>query len=204
MCWSAPISFLAFFLGTAFNIWLITQIPCPTIYALAFCWQWIILMQLYEGLHWSGDRKFSGMAANITSILQPLVLIFALIIVNSNPSLSSKSLAGLVGLMYILFILIKMTNKGISTDLSPRENCTHLNISWPTQLNNTQWAYLITLLLGFFLLLRPFNFGLIIAGYIFLALMISIFFYSCGSPSMWCFFSVAAPLVTYFAWKYTH
>ena len=161
-------------------------------------------MQLYEGLYWSGNRGFSSMAANITSILQPLVLVFSLIVVNSNPNLSAKTIAGLIGLIYILFILIKLSNKGLSTSLAPQEGCRHLNIDWINQLSSSQWAYLITLFSGFLLLLRPFNFGIIIAVYVFFALLISIFFYSCGSPSMWCFFSVAAPLVTYFAWKSTH
>lgn len=204
MCWNAQASWTALILGTALNLWLIYKIQNPTIYGLAIIWQWIILMQFYEAMYWSNQSKSASMLADLTSILQPVVLIIVLLIVNTTSNIWAKVIAGLLCISYIFYILYRMAPQGIETNLEPKPGCTHLNISWPLQLQGSAFAYLLVLFLGAFLLIRPINFALIIVGYIFVALLLSGQFYSCGLPSMWCFFSVLAPLVTYLAWTWTH
>lgn len=205
MCWNAPISFATLIIGTLLNIWLVYKIREPIIYALALFWQWVILMQLYEGVYWikRDNNDWTSKMANITSILQPVVLIVLLLLVPNQNTLAKSISVGIL-ILYISYILYQMTTLNNFKSLEPTKSCSHLNINWGENKPSLYLAYLITVFTGFILLVKPVKFMMIITSYVALALLVSVIFYSCGTPSMWCWFAALAPLITYFAWKLTH
>ena len=209
MCWNAPVSWLTFLIGTGLNIWLLSQYQHTTIISLAIFWEWILLMQIFEGIYWTNADSNSNMAdfatkgANLNSILQPVILIL-LLLASSSVSYPNKIVVCFVAIFYLGYLFTRFfQGENVPSTLQPLEGCSHLNLSWWQTLRGSGVIYALTLLLALLLLLRPYPFMWIILGYITVALVSSIFIYPCGLASMWCWFAALGPLVTYFAWKYT-
>ena len=60
MCWSEPVSWATFAIGTLFNLFLIKQIPNPLIYAISFIWEWVLFMQLFEAFIWRDPEMWQN------------------------------------------------------------------------------------------------------------------------------------------------
>ena len=208
MCWNAPVSFITFLIGTVLNFWLVYSIREPVIYMLAIFWQWILFMQIFEGIFWSTDdpktAKMATMGANLNSMLQPAFFVLLMLIV-SPVSIGNKIVAIFGIIFYFGYMISRLINgDSVSQTLAPQEGCVNLNLNWSRTLKYTGFFYVFLIVLGGVLLLRPVNFMLIIMGYILGIMLISMYIYSCGMASMWCWFAALAPLITYFAWKVTH
>jgi hypothetical protein len=224
MCWNAEVSFSTFFIGTVLNILLVFSINRRSVRALAFFWQWVLFMQVFEGIFWISNPNgawshFATLAANLNSMLQPIVLTVVLLLTQSFPDkdryIHASDLYNLVpyknkvyahiGIVsYISYLLFRFLEGDlVPNTLTPANGCYHLNLIWHSTLKYTGVVYFALLIAGYLLLLRPFNFMIIVLGYVVTIFFISSFIYPCGMASMWCWFSVSSPLVTYFAWKFT-
>ena len=80
MCFNEYVSFGTFIVGTILNLLVIFLIKTKEAIAIALIWEWVLLMQLFEGFVWvgkkSGDKKMEKvgvMGAYIANVLQPII-----------------------------------------------------------------------------------------------------------------------------------
>lgn len=201
MCWNKETSLISFIVGTIINIsvmiYFITKSE-PFMYGLCIIWQWVLMMQLSEYFIWLDQEngkmnKYASKAALVFNITQPIV-IFLVCICISKVSIKIKVISCIIILLYIIFMLIKFNEVDEYKNLNPSKNCSHLNLKWWNDIKYSSIVYCITLVLIILLLYRPFNMALFKVFFIIIMLFISIIFYGCGGPSMWCWFVVPFPI----------
>jgi len=204
MCWNERVSWLTFAIGTFFNIFNIWYFRNPVITKLSFLIQWLLLMQFFEALAWHDQKcgplnTFATNGAMIANLTQPIIVCM-LFIVNAELSDSFKYTALTICLAYISYILYKL-NKGPNyTCLEPSDSCSHLDLYWWKNISGV--VYCIVLFAMMLLLIRPFNLAVFVSAYIFITLIISLIFYSCGAGSIWCWFTSFAPVAIALFWKF--
>jgi hypothetical protein len=203
MCWDAKTSLITFIIGTILNIYTYNNYNSQNIKNICIIWQWILCMQLAEFFIWNGldnnnkcQNKFGTKLGLILNILQPLIVFIVPICFSDNTiSTNNKILASILIIAYISFMLLKFNEVPEYTEITPSKKCCHLNLKWWDDITNSGLIYCITLFALIFLLLSPLKLAIFTASYIFIALIISLLFYSCGQPSMWCWFVVPMPLI---------
>ena len=92
------------------------------------------------------------------------------------------------------YMMINLNKNKEYTCVIPNNKCTSLNLKWWNDFKMGGGLYCITLILIILLLARPLSIGIFSLVYIFISLLISQKFYSCGAPSMWCFMVVPFPI----------
>jgi hypothetical protein len=170
---------------------------------MSIVWQWVLSMQLAEFFIWKGiddnDKKinkFGTKLALFLNILQPVVLfIVPLILLDKNISLKNKIIASCIIISYISFMLINFNQVPEYTELNPSQACSNMNLKWWEDIQYAGIIYCITLFSIIFLFVKPFQLASLISAYIFIALILSMIFYSCGQPSIWCWLVVPMPLL---------
>ncbi len=203
MCWDAKTSLLTFILGTIVNIYTYNHFTSENIKMICIVWQWIICMQLAEFFIWSGldcnnpnQNKTGTKMALFLNILQPLIVYIVIMCFSSNKiSTFNKIVASVLIIVYMSFMLVKFNEVPEYTQLEPSKECCNLNLKWWQDIPYSGLIYCFTLFSIILLLFSPFKLAMFISAYIFIALIISMKFYSCGQPSIWCWLVVPLPII---------
>jgi len=208
MCLDVKTSLLTFIIGTALNTWNITYYKNNTIIAVSILWQWVLSMQLFEAYAWYNQKsplqmQWAAKGAYLANITQPIVFAIVMFVLKSDElSLQTKITAGGVLTGYILWLLYASNKIPEVKQLIPTNDCNNLTYTWWNQFPGNAYIYIITLVCLILLMLKPFNFALMQLSYILLALILSMIYYSCGSPgSMWCLLAAFAPLLVGPMWE---
>ena len=201
MCWNKNVSFLTLLIGTVFTILLWTSYTDPYVRVIACIWQFVLCMQLFEGLSWvskeTHDTNLSDFAtkgAFIFNVLQPIVVALLCILV-SDSSLVKYTLSALI-IVYAMFVLSSSTS--LSQPLYKNsDTCHHLQLYWWN--NFTEWVFILymIILIVSCLSIKPLSLGIAQLSYIIVTLILSAWLYPCTYGSIWCWFAAFAPLATY-------
>lgn len=213
MCFDERTSWATFIVGTLLNLLMVSRFKGPEVIAIAVLWQFVLLMQVFEALAWRtqsrpGSRlhSFATNGAMIANVMQPIVvgLVFLALLGGSMPY---KLAAVVLMVGYVAWLIYSLNTSPNVSSLQPKEGCTHLNLSWWDNFSfkgiNGAVPYLVCLFGLLILLLRPLGLMWFEASYIFVTLIISAYFYSCGTGSMWCWLAAFAPLFTMGYLKYS-
>jgi len=203
MCWNEPVSWLTLAVGSGFNALNVVKYRDPLLNKITILIQWLLLMQFFEALAWRDQKcgklnKFATNGALIANFTQPIVVFLAFMINNDYVSVYNKSVASFIILMYISYIMYSLNNSPNYSCIGPTDICSHLELVWWRKTNGG--IYVFTLFALFALLIPP-RVAIFVGGYIALALIASILFYSCSVGSMWCWFVAFAPILLALFWK---
>ena len=200
MCWSANASLATLIIGTVINgIILRRYYNKEEIVIFCLAWQWVLMMQFSEYLIWidqgCGDtNKIGTQLALIFNLTQPII-VFILCMCTTKVDLQFKVIASVLTLVYISFMFLKLNQNSEYTCVTPSSNsCAHLDLKWWEDFKWGGLVYLIVLISVLLLLFRPFNLSRFVCAYIIIALLVSMKFYSCGAPSIWCWLVVPLPI----------
>lgn len=199
MCWDADTSITTFILGTIINIAVMLRYNKEEITVFCLAWQWTLMMQLSEWLIWidqdCGDTNKTGtQLALIFNLTQP-VIVFILCMCVTTVDLQFKVIASVLTLVYISFMFLKLNQTSEYTCVKPSSNsCAHLNLKWWDDFKQGGMLYVFVMISILLLLYRPFKLSLFVCAYIIIALLVSMKFYSCGAPSIWCWLVVPLPI----------
>ena len=205
MCWNKETSIISFILGTIINLAVLLYFKTEVITAFCIIWEFILLMQLAEYYIWIDQtcgktNKKATKAALILNLMQPVV-VFLVLIGKFQGSVLLKNVATIIIFTYICFMLLKLNENSEYECIKPSTECRHLNFQWWNDFKQAGFIYVITLLSIILLLYRPTKIAIFISSYIFIMLLLSQKFYSCGSPSMWCWLVVPMPLFVGIVYK---
>ena len=199
MCFNAPVSIAALIVGTVLNVYVYRSTTLPHVRAIIVAWQYSLLMQLADALSWTSEcpstqQTISTKLSYVLNITQPIALLVAAMIFVPSLSLRTKVIACGVGMAYLAYTYAYTKN----TDACVKRlnACGHLDYYWWSDIPYGGFVYVLTLI-ALTLLLFPTTFGVLQLAYVLATLGLSMVFYSCGTPSVWCFFQVFAPLFTY-------
>lgn len=204
MCWNKETSFITLIIGTLFNIILVLSYPTKEVRIIAFLWQFVLFMQLFEGLSWvskENDNKnlsdFSTKSAFFSNILQPVaVCIGALIIAKS---IGLRVLLSILIVSYITYCIIIFKNINLTKPLYYNsEKCKHLTLYWWDDKNykNILIMFYLTLVIIGYLCFPTKSLGVLLILYIISTLLLSRNLYPCSTGSLWCWFAAFAPVYT--------
>lgn len=193
MCWNESVSWATFIIGTIFNILVAYLIPNPYIIALAIAWEAVVIIQLFEALGWRNKGKDNNVAkiasygVYVTTLLQPIIILLALLIVTEAPSVN-KTFAVILMILYLAWV-VYVSNITPVGYLSTSETCSHIEFNWWSSFPLKAIPYLVLILIGTLLLVKPLNFAIFLVLLLSFTYIISASFYSCSIGSMWCWFS---------------
>lgn len=197
MCWSENSSIASFIIGTILNIYVLLHFKTPLIYSFCIMWQWVLMMQLAEYLIWRDldNTSTNGLGtkmALIFNITQPLVMFLCFFLTSTAP-IENKIFASIIILMYLCFMLVYFNIQNEYKFLTPSAQCKHMNLQWWEDNKITGLIYYLTLIYIMMLLVRPVHLSVFTTIFITITVLVSSIFYSCGAPSMWCWFVVPFP-----------
>jgi len=206
MCFNEYVSFGTFIVGTILNLLVIFLIKTKEAIAIALIWEWVLLMQLFEGFVWVGKKsgnkkmeKYGVMGAYIANVLQP-VIAFLLIAALTTQNKFYLIFGGvLIGLYLFYTLYVNFTKMSSSLEIGKSNNCRHLNYKWWDVLNPIPY---ILVLVAILLLAKPYKVFLPQLVFILLTLFLaSITQLKCGAASTWCFLAAFAPILTLIQFK---
>jgi uncharacterized membrane protein (DUF441 family) len=199
MCFNAPVSIAALLVGTVLNVCLFRATPLPHVRAIVITWQYSLLMQFADALSWTSEcpstqQTISTKLSYLLNITQPIALLVAGMVLLPSLSFQSKALACTIAIAYLVYVYV-YANKADKC-VKNLNACGHLDYYWWSEMPYGWAVYVITIILLTIVLL-PLKFGVLQLAYVLSTLALSTVFYNCGTPSVWCFFQVLAPLYTY-------
>ena len=206
MCFNEYVSFGTFIVGTILNLLVIFLIKKKEAIAIALAWQWVLLMQLFEGFVWvgkkSGNKKMekSGvMGAYIANVLQPIIAFFLIAALTTQDKFY-LIFGGVLIVLYLFYTLyMNFTKISNSLEIDKAKNCRHLNYKWWEVLNPLPY---ILVLVAISLFAKPRKVFLPQLVFVLLTLLLaSITQLKCGIASTWCFLAVFAPILTLIQFK---
>jgi hypothetical protein len=194
MCFNAPVSIASFLLGTAGCILLAISSSLPHVRVMALTWQYSLLMQFVDALAWSNECPQTSIthSAYWLNLTQPIVLWLATMFLPIP--LVYKTIASGIAIVYFLYVYTSTKDKEYSC--LKTSTCPHLDYAWWWDIPFGGTSYVITIV-SIILLTLPRSFALKQVAYVLITLFVSSRVYGCGTPSVWCFFQVLAPLYTY-------
>jgi hypothetical protein len=203
MCWNKEVSFLTLIIGTIFTVLLYVSYSDKDVRAIALMWQFVLFMQLFEGLSWISKEKndkelseFSTRCAFVFNMLQPVV---AGLVCMSVRDTKLKYHISILILIYIGIVLYSSSSNDLTKSLYDDNSCNHLQLYWWKHFSISVFIlYIIIIVLSYGSLKRI---GIIQLSYIFVTLFLSAWIYPCTYGSMWCWFVALAPLLTYLLLK---
>jgi hypothetical protein len=204
MCWNKQVSFLTLLIGTVFTILLWTSTSDPNVRVIALIWQFVLCMQLFEGLSWISKEiqsselsHFSTKCAFIFNVLQPIVAAL-LCMTLTDSSVMKYSLIALT-MVYMVFLLYSASSTSFSDSLfGNSDTCHHLQLYWWGNFSSWVFIFYIILVTLACLSIKPLRLGIVQITYIVCTLILSNWLYPCTYGSIWCWFAAFAPLLTYF------
>ena len=157
--------------------------------ALSIGWIWILGMQFWEYFIWKYPEDLVYVQwAYIFNVTQIIILALIFLTFFIQPTIN-RIVAFVLLLVYILYILQNnYTLKQLNRD-------NHLEYSWWD--NYGGYVYMIFLIAMFCLLVRPFYWSMATLVSILILFIFSWFFYKRAVASMWCFFAVSVPLISF-------
>jgi hypothetical protein len=203
MCWNKEVSFATLAIGTAFNILLVTSTTHPSVLVVAGIWQFVLFMQLFEGLSWvSKETKsstlsdFSTKCAFVFNVLQPVVA--ALLVLSITESTRVKYALSLLSAVYLVVLLYSVASTSFAAPMySNSDTCRHLQLYWWGQFSIWVFIFYMILFGCACLSIAPPHLGRVQYAYIVATLLLSLWLYPCTYGSIWCWFAAFAPLVMY-------
>ena len=201
MCFSERISLIAFFVGI-FGSSLLYNLGTTNdiIYSLFFAY--VSLMQLIDFFLWRNQtcNKTNILISNIGLILnhlQPIVLGLLLLYYKNIPN---GELIYFILFVYLLFMIPYSKQYFNDPQCSLKNVENHITWSWNNKKDHIL-MYCVYLLILLLLCICGFekNYGLYAAFIALFTIVISIIFYSKNIGSIWCFFTVFLPILTYAA-----
>jgi len=208
MCFDEKTSIITFAIGTIFNIYGVISYQDIKYTAIAILWEWILLMQVFDAIAWRNPdcgnekNKLAARGAYIANMTQPLVCYLVLIIIADEVSLMNKIISSILILAYICSAFYSSQEIEDVNCLERTNECANLQYYWWENQKVTLCFYLVCILGIPILLFRPLNFAVYTSVFILATLFLSMFIYSCGTASVWCWFAAFAPVLNYFMWKY--
>ena len=133
MCFNEKVSFATLGIGTILNAIIITYFRSRLATSAALIWQFVLFMQLFEGITWIGMKKNKlklqeiGMkGAYVSNVLQPVVAFLVIALLTKQPSWYIAIITSLVlaYLSYLLFV------KNVNLKINKEKNCKHLVYQW--------------------------------------------------------------------------
>ena len=207
MCFSARASAISFIIGTLLNIYLYRLTENVNVKIVALAFQFSLLMQIPDFLAWSSDcpspvQSFATKSAYILNILQPVFLIVVALLLQTY-SFNTKLIVLSLLVVYVSYFMVTgyFGNLPNSECIRQEGVCRHMNYYWWNQTKYAGTMYFVVLIVSVILLVKPLKFSLSQLGYILTTFAVSMTFYNCGVPSIWCFFQVLAPLFTILSLK---
>lgn len=206
MCFNEYVSFGTFIVGTILNLLVIFLIKKKEAIAIALVWQWVLLMQFFEGFVWvgkkSGNKKMekSGvMGAYIANVLQPIIAFFLIAALTTQDKFY-LIFGGVLIVLYLFYTLyVNFTKISNSLEIGKAKNCRHLNYKWWEVLNPLPY---ILVLVAILLFAKPRKVFLPQLVFVLLTLLLaSITQLKCGVASTWCFLAAFAPILTLIQFK---
>ena len=207
MCFNEYVSFGTFIAGTILNLLVIFLIKTKEAIAIALIWEWVLLMQLFEGFVWvgkkSGDKKMEKvgvMGAYVANVLQP-VIAFSLIAALTTQNKFYLIFGGILMCLYLFYTLYLNFTKisSNSLEIGKAKNCRHLNYKWWEVLNPMPYILVLVTILLF---AKPYKVFLPQLVFILITLLLaSITQLKCGVASTWCFLAAFAPILTLIQFK---
>lgn len=202
MCWNAPVSLTAFIVGLLVCISIAILAYREEKYelmALSVGWIYVIFMQLWEYFIWKYPKKhlFVG-AAYIFNITQIIVLGLVFLTFFTDQSIVSRSIVFLILVLYTAFFLIRADQRPVITRTS-----NHLEYHWWT-LPYAPVIYIGSFILIFLFIVRPWLWSLFTLALLVFFLILSRILFSRSVASMWCFFAVSVPALSYFISLFTY
>ena len=206
MCINAETSITTFIVASFINVIILNSTKNKDYITLAIIYQFVIFMQLFDFIAWIDQKcgllnKIATKLSLMHTVLQPIFVSLICILLTDNKSLIKKGSIMIVLMIYISIITHQLyyskEPKAIDC-MKPNNKCDHLQYKWWSNIGNYGFFYFITpIALSFLLLLKSFNFALINVIYLIISFGISLLFYGCGAPSMFCLFAVGGPILNY-------
>jgi len=202
MCWNKEVSFLTLIIGTIFNLLLWFSYPQPYVRITICMWQFVLFMQLFEGISWiSKDKKdqqlsdFSTKGAFIFNVLQPIIV--ALLCISISESATTKYVLIALIMIYLILLLHSVSSTSFKESLFEDEKCNHLRLYWWKHFSTWVFIFYMALLIVSFLSFTPLHFGIFQICYIIITLILSTLLYPCTYGSIWCWFAAFSPILIY-------
>ena len=196
MCWNATTSIVSFIVGvlvSCFIAWKALSEGKRALAVLSLGWTWVVFMQLWEYFIWiNPNNQTVSRYAYVFNVTQ--VLFLALIYLTFFTQYKeNRAIAFVVVLLYMFYILyysppIEPTTVGCNG---------HLEYPWWKKIPMGGAIYLVSLILIFILLIQPFYWSMYTLAYILLLFGLSYWLFKYSVASMWCFFAVSVPMVSY-------
>lgn len=211
MCWNAEASISSFIFGLVLSFMIAIsayrQKKWPLL-ALSIGWTWVLTMQLLEYFLWiyppdvsPKENELFSKVAFIFNITQVIVLgLIFLSFFGHMSSSFSKFLGILILLFYTCYMMYYAQTIGT---LHTKGSCSnpHLEYTWWDRIPYGSTIYILSLISIFLLVVKPFVWSVATLGSILLLLLMSCIFYSKSVASMWCFFAVIVPFLSFLLYR---
>ena len=212
MCVNAETSLFFFLVGTIINLFIIGKTTNVDYLIMAGIYQFILVMQLFDFLCWTDlkcglQNKIGTIGAFLHTLLQPVIIPLILLVFTQVKNKTNKLIVSLILCIYISIVFYCFYYKKYKpiTCLKPSETCKHLRYDWWSIISigsiQALLLFLLPIISSFYLLLKSKKFAIIHGLYVLIAGMLSLKFYACGSPSMFCLFATGGPLLNYILMK---
>jgi len=203
MCWNEEVSRVTFIIGTAINLYLaLRRLDDQAYLLMAFFCQLIITVQLGESLIWKdpacGSKGSLGSKIAFYSVyLQPIVSVLFFYLMYGASNFYTR--IGLILLaVYVVSSITTLPTLSICSQPDPCCNDSkHIDEGPWGRVKGLSVLYMVMglwMMVSMPLVDRKY---LAFSVYLFGTAVISKLFYKNSFASMWCFFSVAAPIVLY-------
>lgn len=203
MCWNSSVSMTTFILGIIISLFIgvvaYKQKKWPLM-ALSFGWTFVVCMQLFEYLLWINQdnhrkNEFFSRLTFIFNITQILFMGLIFLTFFKDQPIINRSIIAFLLLFYVGYVLYFTLSMN---ELLTYPGCDkHLSYSWWGQLPFGGWMYIIILSLIFLLLVRPLKWSIKTLAVILFFFALTAIVYPGSTPSLWCFFSVSVPVISY-------
>jgi hypothetical protein len=198
MCWNATTSLITFISGILLSL-SISIIAYKQkkweLMVLSLGWIWVIFMQLFEYFIWKNEyNQFFSILAFIFNVTQIFVLGLLFLTLFQYHTLSTK----LITIFILLFYMSYLLYYTIQMKITDTKHTKHLYYQWWDQIPFGGFIYLFSLISLFLLVVRPFYWSLSTLFVVLFFLFMSYLFYRESIASMWCFFSIIVPLISFF------
>lgn len=198
MCWNATSSIVSFCLGVLLSMavaWKAIDEGKRALAVLALGWVWVVFMQLWEYFLWMSDKNNNqalSRYAYVFNIMQVTILgmIYLTFFTQDKKNRAAAFMVMIFYTFYMLYFSPVIGNTSPSCD-------GHLEYKWWKEIPLGGVVYLVSLIAIFLLLVRPLYWSVCTLSYILLLFLLSYLLFHYSVASMWCFFAVSVPVVSY-------
>lgn len=212
MCVDAKTSLFFLIAGTIMNVFFISHTANPDYLMIAGIYQFILLMQFFDFLCWTDlkcglQNRIGTIGAFLHTMIQPVVIMLILLNFTQVKEKKNKLIVSFILCLYISIVFYNFYYKKYEpiTCLKPTATCKNLRYDWWSVMSTGSAGafllFVLPIISSFYLLFKSNTFAIINILYIVIAGMLSLKFYACGSPSMFCLFATGGPLLNYILMK---